>query len=168
MSKLLTTVAIAATIIIAAGAYIGFVRIHNNSAPLAGSTDFKFAQLQKYYISGAGVVAGATSFTLRSMKDIDGNTLTMSAVFGTKGFGTIEPGNGTQEEQISFTGLTNNANGTVTLTGVSSVTFVYPYTETSGLAKTHPGSATFVISNTSGFYNQLLSPINNASILALF
>ena len=139
-----------------------------SKAPVFGATDFKFAQLQPYYLNGSGALAGATSITLKSMKDIDGNTLTMSAVFGTKGFGTLEPGNGTREEQISFTGLVSNSNGTVTLTGISSVAFVYPYKETPGLSKTHPGSATFVVSNTSGFYNQLMSPINNATITAMY
>lgn len=102
------------------------------------------------------------------MLDIDGNVLTMAGTFGTKGFGTLEPGNGTLEEQISFTGLTNNTNGTTTLTGVSSVTFTYPYTETSGLLKTHAGSTTFVISNTSGFYNELTSKDDDETVAGLW
>ena len=132
------------------------------------TANMKFAQLQPYAIYGAGATAGATSITLKSMKDIDGNALTMSGTFGTKGFGTIEPGNGNLEEQISFTGLTNNSNGTVTLTGISSVSFTYPYTETSGLSKTHAGSTTFVISNTSGFYNQLTSTQNDETINGVY
>jgi hypothetical protein len=115
-----------------------------------------FAQLQNFALAGSGASLGATSITLKSMKDIDGNALSMATAFGTIGFGTLEPGNSTQEEQISFTGLVNNANGTTTLTGVSSVLFISPYTATSGLLKTHPGSTTFIISNTSGFYNQFI------------
>ena len=98
------------------------------------------------------------------MTDIDGNALSMATDFGAIGFGTLEPGNGTLEEQICFTGLTNNANGTVTLTGVSNVSFVYPYTKTSGLLKTHAGSSTFVISNTSGFYDELTSKADDETI----
>ncbi len=98
------------------------------------------------------------------MLDIDGTALVMATDFGSIGYGTLEPGNGTQEEQISFSGLTNNANGTTTLTGVKTVDFQYPYTETSGLAKTHPGSATFIISNTSGFYNKQVSKDDDATI----
>lgn len=98
------------------------------------------------------------------MTDIDGNALSMSGTFGSSGFGTLEPGNGTLEEQIVFTGLVNNANGTTTLSGVSSVSFVYPYTQTSGLAKTHAGSVTFVISNTSGFYDKLTSKSDDETI----
>ncbi len=129
---------------------------------------FKFAQLQSYSLSGAGAVSGATSVTIQSMKDIDGNDLVMSTAFGAKGFGTIEPGNGALEEQIVFTGLTNNSNGTTTLTGVSSVSFLSPYTETSGLSKTHAGSTTFVISNTSGYYDQFAAKADDATITGTY
>ncbi len=124
---------------------------------------FLFVQNQPTSISGAGVVAGATTIVLSSFKQIDGTFLTM-ANFGAKGFGTLEPGNGTLEEQISFTGITQNANGTATLTGVSTVLMVSPYTETSGLAQTHAGATSFIISNTSGFYNKLLAKDDNATI----
>lgn len=128
----------------------------------------KFAQLQTFYLAGGGASIGDTSITLQSMTDIDGNALSMSGTFGTKGFGTLEAGNGNLEEQTSFTGLTNNTNGTVTLTGVSNVLFLFPYTETSGLLKTHAGSATFIISNTSGFYNELTSTADDEVITGLW
>lgn len=98
------------------------------------------------------------------MTDIDGSALSMSADFGTIGFGTLEPGNSTLEEQICFTGLSNNTNGTVTLTGVSNVSFLYPYTRTSGLLKTHAGASTFIISNTSGFYDELTGKTDDETI----
>lgn len=125
---------------------------------------FYQAQLQDFSLAGAGAVAGATSIVLKSMKDIDGNALTMATTFGAKGYATIEPGSGTLEEQISFTGLTNNSNGTTTLTGVSTVLFLEPYTESSGLAKTHAGSVTLVISNTSGYYTQFAIKANDETI----
>lgn len=121
-------------------------------------------QLQSYILNGAGAVIGDTTLVLKTMKDIDGNALTMATSFGAIGYGTIEPGNNTLEEQISFTGLTNNANGTTTLTGVKSVTFGEPYTETSGLLKTHAGSTTFVISNTSGYYTQFPVKQNDETV----
>ena len=128
------------------------------------SDSFKFAQLQSFTLAGSGAVLGDTSIILTSMLDIDGNALTMADAFGAVGFGTIDPNLGELEEQISFTGLTNNANGTVTLTGVKSVTMLYPYTETSGLSKTHAGGATFVISNTSGFYNTFANKKDDETI----
>lgn len=124
------------------------------------STFFKYVQVQDFSLAGAGAVAGATSIILKSFTTIDGALLTMTD-FGAIGFGTLEPGNGTQEEQISFTGVTQNANGTATLTGVSTVLFVDPYTATSGLAKTHPGSTPFIISNTAGFYNKFGAKAND-------
>jgi len=126
--------------------------------------NFRFAQLGAFSLAGSGAVIGATSITLKSMLDIDGGILTMSGTFGSTGYATLQPGEGDLEEQISFTGLTNNANGTTTLSGVSTVSFVYPYTETSGLAKTHAGSTTLVISNTSGFYNKLTSKSDDETI----
>lgn len=128
------------------------------------TNNFKYAQLQPFALAGGGAIAGATTLFLPSMTDIDGNALSMAGTFGTKGFGTLDPGNGTLEEQISFTGLTNNANGTVTLTGVSSTMFVFPYTESSGLAKTHAGATPFVISNTAAFYNKVVSKDDDATV----
>lgn len=113
-------------------------------------------------------MAGDTSIVITSMLDIDGAALTMAGTFGTIGFGTLEPGNGALEEQISFTGLTNNSNGTTTLSGVSSVLFVYPYTQTSGLLKNHAGNVTFVISNTAGFYDSLLAKADDETITGLY
>lgn len=126
--------------------------------------NFRFAQLQPFSLYGAGASLGDTSITLSSMTDIDGNALSMSTDFGAIGFGTLDPGNGALEEQISFTGLVNNSNGTVTLTGVSTVLFTYPYTRTSGLAKTHAGATPFVISNTSGFYDEMTSKADDETI----
>jgi len=115
----------------------------------------KYLQTQAYTLAGSGCTLAATSITLTNMLQIDGVTLVTMADFGSKGFATIEPGNGTQEEQISFTGITQNSNGTATLTGVHNVLFSTPYTETSGTALSHAGGTTFVISNTSGFYARL-------------
>jgi len=128
------------------------------------ASNFRFAQLQPFLLAGAGQVIGSTTIVLQSMLDINGNALSMATDFGSIGYGTLEPGNGTLEEQISFSGLTNNGDGTVTLSGVNSVAFVYPYTETSGLSKTHAGASTFVISNTSGFYNKFVAKDDDGTI----
>ncbi len=125
--------------------------------------NFKPLQAQSFSLSGGGAIAGATSIILKSFAQIDG-ALIMMADLGTIAFMTLEPGNGTLEEQISFTGVTQNSNGTATLTGVSNVTFADPYTQTSGTAKTHAGSTTAILSNTSGFYNQLDSKNDDAII----
>lgn len=124
---------------------------------------FKFVQAQPFSLAGSGALLGATTVVLQAFQDIDGNNLTMTD-FGSIGFGTLEPGNGEQEEQIAFTGVTQNVNGTATLTGVSTVDFLYPYTRTSGLAKSHPGGVVFVITNTSGFYDRFASKDDDETI----
>lgn len=127
------------------------------------ATNFKFVQAQNFALGGGGAITGATSIVLQKFQTIDGVDLAMTD-FGTIGYGTLEPGSGTQEEQISFTGVVQNSNGTATLSGVKSVLFISPYTETSGLSKTHSGGVTFVISNTAGFYDQLLAKNDDATI----
>ena len=129
--------------------------------PILGATvGTKYVQTQYFTLYGSGAVLGSTSIIITKFQDIDGNNLAMSD-FGNKGWATIEPNNGTQEEQISFTGVTQNSNGTATLTGVSHVGFKYPYTETSGTSVTHPGGSKFVISNTVGFYNSFTNKFND-------
>ncbi len=118
-------------------------------------------QLQSFSLSGSGSSIGDTVLNLKSFKDIGSTNLTMAS-FGSVGYGTIEPGNGTQEEQISFSGITQNADGTAQLTGVKHVLFISPFTESSGMTTTHPGSVVFVISNTSGYENAIYSYINGA------
>ena len=123
----------------------------------------KFIQSQSFTIQASGASAGDTTLTLQSFKLIDGVTNIVTANLGDQCYGTLEPNNGTQEESIQFTGVTQNAGGTATLTGVSTVGFVYPYTVSSGLAKSHSGGVTFVISNDAGLYGNLVTYINNTA-----
>lgn len=124
-------------------------------------------QAQPFTLYGAGASLGDTSVTLTDFNGIDGTALTM-ADFGTIGYLTMEPGSSTQEEQVSFSGLTTNSNGTVTLTGIKTVLFISPYTETSGLAKSHAGATRVVISNTSAFYNNFTNRLNDVTITGLW
>lgn len=111
-------------------------------------------QVQSFTICPSGSAIGDTTLCIQSFKDIGGTNLTMTA-FGAMGYGTIDPNNGSQEESITFTGVTQNSNGTASLTGVNSVTLYQPFVLTGNITKNHAGAATFVISNTSYFYNQI-------------
>lgn len=124
----------------------------------------KAAQLQAFSLYSSGVSIGDTSMSLSSFKSIDGVNLSMTSNFGTIGYMTVEPGSRDREEQISFTGITQNSNGTATLTGIKSVLFLSPYTETSSFTKSHPGGVTVVVTNTSGFYNKFPLKDNNEAI----
>lgn len=127
----------------------------------------KFVQAQSFTLAGAGAVLGETEVTLASFAGIDGTLLTM-ADFGDKGFCTVEPNTGMQEEQIVFTGVTQNANGMATLTGISSVLFIAPYTETVGFVKSHPGGVKLVVTNTSGFYNTFVNKNDDETITGVW
>ena len=122
----------------------------------------KYVQALPFQIYGSGSSVGDTSITLVAFSDIDGNILTMSDL-GTSGFGTMEP-NTNQEEQIVFTGVTANANGTFTLTGVSHVLSKYPYTQTSGLNVSHAGGTQFVLSDDVGLLDTFPNK-NNAETI---
>ena len=130
------------------------------------SDTFKFVQAQSFTLAGAGATIGDTSLTLTSFQ-LEGTNLAMTD-FGSKGWGTLEPGNGDNEEQIYFTGVTQNSNGTATLTGVYSVLMKAPYTATSGVTKSHAGGVKFVISNTAGFYDSLSGKNNDETISGLW
>jgi hypothetical protein len=108
-----------------------------------------YVQAQQFRLA-LGVTTGTTTVRVREFIDIDGNVIDMTK-FGAKGYATLEP-NTPREESISFTGVTNNNDGTWTLTGVSNVLSSGAMTETSGVAKNHIGGSIMVLSNTSFFY----------------
>lgn len=121
-------------------------------------------QVQSFQIIGDGAVAGATSLTLASFNDILGNPLAMAS-FGNIGYGTIEP-NTTNEDAITFTGITQNSNGTATLAGVNSVGFIPPYTASTGLRISHAGSVPFIITNTAAWESNFANKQNAEVITA--
>lgn len=138
------------------------------SAPLFGTTNFSPVQAQRFILSGSGSGLTDTSITLTQMKLPDGTTNITMSNFGSIGYGTLEPGT-SKEEQISFTGISQNGNGSATLTGVSrGLAFVSPFTASTTLRRTHAGGSIFVISNTAAFYSNFLSGINDATITSRF
>src|SRR5262245_7943435 len=115
-------------------------------APVFGGT-FTPAQIPQTTLAGAGATSNAGSIILTSLETRDGRAVTMS-MLGSTGYATIEPGS-SKEEIVSFTGITQNANGTATLTGVSrGLDFVSPYAASTTLQKSHAGGTYFIVSNT--------------------
>lgn len=112
-------------------------------------------QAQNFALAGSGVTSTATTVILRSFKYSDGSTnITMTDV-GTIGYATFEPGT-VREENCSFTGVTQNADGTATLTGVvRGLKFKPPYDQNTALRYAHSGSTVFVMSNSAPFYDSL-------------
>lgn len=129
---------------------------------------FKFVQTQDFRLAGSGCTLSDTSITLQSFKQIDGSTTLTMTDFGTTGYGVIEPDT-SREENISFTGVTQNADGTATLTGITrGLRFVDPYTQDTNLRHPHAGSVTFRISNTAPFYAELAGKDNDETVTGIW
>jgi hypothetical protein len=128
-------------------------------------------QIPKQFLAGSGCSLTDTSIVLKSFKFTDNTTATTNvtmAMFGTIAYATMEAGTA-KEEQISFTGITQNANGTATLTGVTrGLAFTTPYAASTLNRYSHAGGTELVISNTAAFYTQFASPSNPQTITVLY
>lgn len=116
---------------------------------------FNPVQIRELRIAGSGISSTDTSISFRKMVLVDtAETPVTMAMFGTIGYITIEPKTD-REENISFTGLTQNANGTATVTGVTrGLEPDTPYAENSDFKFAHAGGAIAVVSNSSAYYSQ--------------
>lgn len=111
-----------------------------------------------------GISTTATSITITPYPvDLDNVKLTMTD-FGAIGYATIDPKISGYEEIISFTGITDNGDGSATLTGVvRSLGSKYPYT-TTATGKIHGSSAVVVFSDNPQLFSSLYDYINTISI----
>lgn len=117
----------------------------------------KYIQGVKYKLAGSGITATATTIILQSFKLPDGTNITTDMIGGTS-YMTLEPGSDGKIESISFTTVTQNADGTATLTGViRGLQFVFPYTQDTDLRKAHAGGTIAILSNSAAFYNEFVS-----------
>jgi len=122
-----------------------------------------YVQSPTLYLAGSGIVIGATSATVTDLVDIYGNVLTM-ADFGSVGYITFEPDT-SNAEAGTFTGVTANANGTYTLTGLKTLLAKSPYTETSGAVRNHAGGTKVVITDNVGFWNTFVDKNNDSTVV---
>jgi hypothetical protein len=131
-----------------------------------------YVQAQKFQIAGSGVSSSATSITLVSFKITkpDGSTrdITM-ADFGDLGLLVIDPGVARKEETISFTGVTQNGDGSATLTGVTrGITPFSPYGSDASYASAHSGFVTAILSNPAKMYSNFIGPTDNVTVTGLW
>ena len=121
---------------------------------------------KNYFLFGGGAGSSDTSITLTSFKQpVSGTNLAMTDFGSGTGYATMEPGSNTRQEFISFTGVTQNADGTATLTGITrGLLPVSPYTNTASLQKAHPGGSIFVISNAPKLYDEIIDYIDGIVI----
>jgi len=96
--------------------------------------------------------------------DLDGNKLVFSD-FGDVAVFTIDPKISGYEEIVSFTGITDNGDGTATLTGLTrNLMGKSPYTASASGGKTHGSSAVVVFSDNPQVYNGIVAFFTGAII----
>ncbi len=102
---------------------------------------------QTFTLSGS-ISSTATSITLSSfLEPVTGTPYTMALLNTDIVYATIAPKT-TSSEFISFTGITQNSDGTATLTGVvRGLAKKYPFTTSSSYKLPHSGQSQFIISD---------------------
>lgn len=124
---------------------------------LIGGVDFK--------LSGSGVTSTATSIIVEALEFPDGTDITMAMFGGTIGFATLEPKVKSKKEFISFSGITNNGDGTWTLTGVTRGLKPYtPFDQDLNLRYSHAGATTLIFSNPPQVYDKFAAKDNDETI----
>jgi hypothetical protein len=123
------------------------------------------------YVTGGGTyrlrtTAGSsdTSIQLSSFKEPISNTpYTMAYLNAATVYATIDPQTN-KSEFISFTGITQNSDGTAVLTGVTrGLSRSYPYTASTTFRLPHAGQSILILSNSPQVYNEIYDYINNAT-----
>lgn len=96
-----------------------------------------------------------TSLTLTSFKEpTSAIPYTMTYLNSSIEYATVEP-QSNNKEFISFTGITQNSDGTATLTGLArGLGFSYPFTASTTLQQPHSGQSILILSNPPQLYNQ--------------
>lgn len=104
-----------------------------------------------------------SSFTLTSFSEpISAIKYTMTYLNSSIEYGTFEP-QSNNREFISFTGITQNSDGSATLTGVSrGLAPSYPFTASTTFQLPHAGQSLFILSNPPQLYNNFYN-LNNVA-----
>ena len=137
-----------------------FVFGANNTQPIAGTN---------YSLAGSGVSASAGSIVLTSFTITQTNVPITASMLSKNFYITLEPGNNARQEIASCTGVTQNSNGTATLTNCSRGLLPFPpYTASSSYAFPHGGGTTLILSNPPQLYNELAALGNTESITGLW
>ena len=124
------------------------------------------------YLTGGGTYRLASSISstqntikLSSFKEpVSGTLYTMAYLNSALEYATIDPETA-NSEFVSFTGITQNADGTATLTGVvRGLARSYPYTTSSTFKVTHSGQSIFILSNAPQIYNDIYAYIDALAV----
>jgi len=117
------------------------------------------------YTLNSSISSTATSITLSSFTEpVSGTPYTMALLNTDIAYGTISPKT-SKSEFISFTGITQNVDGTATLTGVTrGLAKKYPFTTSATFKLPHSGQDIFIISNSPQLYEKYPAKENDEHI----
>jgi hypothetical protein len=117
------------------------------------------------YRLGNSISSTDTSIKLSSFTEpISLTKYTMAMLNTDIAYGTIAP-QSSQSELISFSGITQNADGSATLTGVvRGLSRSYPYTASSTFRMAHAGQSIFILSDAPGLFNEYVTKRNDETI----
>jgi hypothetical protein len=117
------------------------------------------------YRLGASIGSTDTTIILSSFYEPISNTpYTMALIGSSICYGTVAP-QSTQSEFISFTGITQNADGTATLTGVvRGIGRSTPYASSATFQLPHAGQSIFILSDSPQVFSQYPAK-NNAELV---
>lgn len=126
------------------------------ATPIAGQT---------YTLAGSGISSSATSFTLTSFTITQTGQLIQDTDMSDVFYLTFEPGSRSRQEIASCTTVTQNADGTATISGCQrGLLPITPYTASSTYAFPHSGGTAVIFSNPPQLYNQVGFLENDESI----
>lgn len=101
-----------------------------------------------------------TTITLSSFQNRTDIPLTMALLNTDIAYATLDPQTSISEF-ISFTGITQNANGTATLTGVTrGLSDIYPFTASSTMRQPHSGQSRLILSDPPQLFNEYAAKRN--------
>jgi len=118
------------------------------------------------YALNSSISSTQTSITLSSfLEPVSGTPYTMVLLNTDIAYGTIAPKT-VNSEFISFTGITQNVDGTATLTGVTrGLQKKYPFTSSATFKLAHSGQSVFIISNPPQVYEEYAALKNDNAFL---
>lgn len=126
------------------------------------------AALSTYSLAGSGVSSSASSITLQSFtltQSPINQKLRTSDLTDPTFFLTIEPGSKTKQEIVGCTTVTQNTNGTATLSGCSrGLSPITPFTASTTLQFPHAGSSAIILSDPPQFHNLYGALANSETI----
>jgi len=120
---------------------------------------------QTYTVAGSGVSSSATSITLTSLTIPQTGYKIQDSDLSTTFYVTLEPGSRSRQEFASCTTVTQNADGTATLSGcVRGLLPFSPYTTSADYAFSHSGGTSLIFSDPPQLFEQYGALANDEEI----